>query len=352
MYATFARVNDIQYKYFFVIKRLPTSIIWISIILLINIFGVTGFMIIEHMNFMDALYMTVITVSTIGYGEVKPLSQAGRIFNIVFIITSFTLFASALAWMTGYIASGEMHVYFKNKKIMTSLDRLSNHVIVCGFGRNGQQAAHTLTAHKETFVAIDFREKNIDDYLEKDPDLLFIKGDATNDALLLRAGIERAKSLISALPSDADNVFIVLSARTLNPSIQIISRAEQLSAVAKLKRAGADYVVMPDMIGGKHMATLVSKPDVVEFIDYLSGNEGVSIYIESVSYEELPLEIRDATMQVIMDWKKTGVNCIALKYDDGKFLVNPPNDISILIGMKVIVLGTLDQIQRMKHNLR
>lgn len=333
------------------IKRIPTSVIWIGVILLINIFGVAGFMLIQHMTFMDALYMTVITVSTIGYGEVQPLSQAGRIFNMVFIITSFTLFASALAWVTGYIASGEMHSYFKNKKIMSALDHLSNHVIVCGFGRNGQQAAHTLTAHKEVFVAIDFREKNIDDYLEKDPDLLYIKGDATNDALLQRAGIERAKSLICALPTDADNVFIVLSARTLNPSIQIISRAVQASAVAKLKKAGADYVVMPDMIGGKHMATLVSKPDVVEFIDYLSSNEGISVYIESVAYENLPLKIKNATLQVIMDWMKTGVNCIALKYDDGKFLINPPNDISISEGMNVIVLGTQDQIQKMKHNL-
>lgn len=351
MCVTFAMANDKQLKYCIVKKRIPTYIIWISVIVLINIFGTIGFMAIEHMSVLDALYMTVITVTTIGYMEVKPLSEAGRIFNIVFIITSFTTFAYALAWMTRYITSGEMQLYFKNKKIMLSLQHLSNHVIICGFGRNGQQAAETLTAHKVGFVAIDYREKNIDDYLEKDPQLLYIKGDATDDALLQRAGIEKAKSLICALPTDADNMFIVLSARTMNPSIQIISRAVQASAVAKLKKAGADYVIMPDRIGGKHMATLVSKPDVVEFIDYLSGNEGVSIYIESVSYSKLPLKIRDSTMQVIMDWMKTGVNCIALKYDDGRFLINPPNDITISEGINVIVLGTREQIREMKHNL-
>jgi voltage-gated potassium channel len=308
-------------------------------------------MIVEHMNFLDALYMTVITVTTIGYMEVKPLSQAGRIFNIVFIIISFTSFASALAWLTRYIVSGQMYEHFKNKKLMSSLDHLSNHVIVCGFGRNGQQAAQTLTTHKVNFVAIDFREKNIDDYLQKDPQLLYIKGDATDDALLQKAGIERARSLICALPTDADNMFIVLSARTLNPSIQIISRAVQASAVAKLKKAGADYVIMPDLIGGTHMATLVSKPDVIEFIDYLSGEEGVSIYIESVAYEKLPLQIRNLTIQEIMDWKKTGVNCIGIKYSDGRFLINPPLDIVVEEGMNIIVLGTRVQVHRMRHNL-
>ncbi len=332
-------------------KRIHLLRIWIGVILFINICGIAGFMLVAHMNFPDALYMTVITVTTIGYAEVKPLSEAGRIFNIIFIITSFTSFAFALAWLTRYIVSGEMYVNLKNKKNMSSISHLSNHVIVCGFGRNGQQAAQTLTTHKVNFVAIDFREKNIDDYLQKDPQLLYIKGDATDDALLQKAGIERARSLICALPTDADNMFIVLSARTLNPSIQIISRAVQASAVAKLKKAGADYVIMPDRIGGKHMATLVSKPDVIEFIDYLSGEEGVSIYIESIAYGELPSAIRDRTIQEIMDWKKTGVNCIGIKYTNGKFLINPPLDMTISEEMNLILLGTHSQIHDMKQHV-
>lgn len=332
-------------------KRFPPLIFWFTVILFITMIGVAGFMVVEGFSFFDALYMTVITITTIGYGEVKPLTHSGRIFNIIFIIISFATFAYALARLTRYVASGEMQLYFKNRKLMLSLNHLSNHVIICGFGRNGQQAAQTLKAHKVDFVAIDYREKNIDDFLVSDPHLLYLKGDATNDEILKKAGIERAKSLICALPTDADNVFVVLSARTLNPAIHIISRATQATAVAKLKKAGADNVIMPDKIGGTHMATLVSKPDVVEFIDYLSGDEGESINIESVGYEKLPPEIRDGSLQMIMDWKKTGVNCIGIKHKNGKFLINPPEDTIISEGMKVFVLGTRQQIHLMKHNV-
>lgn len=332
-------------------KRLPPLIFWFAVILVITMIGIAGFMTVEGYSFFDALYMTVITITTIGYGEVKPLSHAGRIFNMLFIITSFATFAYALARLTRYVASGEMQLYFKNRKLMLSLNHLNGHVIICGFGRNGQQAAKTLKAHRVDFVAIDYREKNIDDFLLEDPHLLYLKGDATNDEILKKAGIENARSLICALPTDADNVFVVLSARTLNPNIHIISRATQASAVAKLKKAGANNVIMPDKIGGTHMATLVSKPDVVEFIDHLSGDEGESINIESIDYDKLPLEIRDISLKEIMDWKKTGVNCIGVKHKNGKFLINPPDDTTISEGMKLFVLGTRIQIHKMKHNV-
>jgi len=313
--------------------------------------GVAGFTVIEGMNFFDALYMTVITITTIGYMEVKPLSEAGRIFNIIFIITSFSTFTYALASVTRYIVSGEMQLYFKTKKLMNTLNKLNDHVIICGFGRNGQQAAQTLKGHKLEFIVIDYKERNIDEYLQHDPHLLYIKGDATDDALLKKAGIEKARSLVCTLPTDADNVFIVLSARSINPTIQIISRASDAGSVPKLKKAGADSVIMPDRIGGKHMATLVSKPDVVEFIDYLSGEEGESINIETVDYEKLPPAIRNAPLKTVMDWKKTGVNCIGVKSKEGKFIINPPENIIISEGMKVIVLGTRHQIHSMKHNV-
>jgi voltage-gated potassium channel len=146
-------------------------------------------------------------------------------------------------------------------------------------------------------------------------------------------------------------VFIVLSARSLNPHLQIISRASNQSATAKLYKAGANSVIMPDMIGGTHMATLVSKPDVIEFIDFLSGEDGEAIHIEAVGYDKLPWAIRDKTLKDIMDWKKTGVNCIGIKDKNGKFCINPPDDIVISQGMKVIVLGTREQIISMQKNV-
>jgi voltage-gated potassium channel len=324
---------------------------WLTIISIIVITGTFGFMIIEHFNFLDAFYMTIITVTTIGYKEVQPLSNGGKVFDIILIIISFSTFTYALARLTQFIASGEMAVRFKNRKLMQEIEKLNNHVIICGFGRNGQQAAFTLKTHKVNFAMIENNMNNINQWLEEDTSLIYIHGDATDDDVLIRAGIERAKALIITLPEDADNVFIVLSARSLNPKIQIISRASQTGSAQKLNKAGADSVIMPDKIGGAHMATLVSKPDVIEFIDYISSEEGESISMESVEYNKLPPEIKDKSLKVVMDWKKTGVNCIGVKTSEGKFIINPPEEILITKGMKVIVLGTKQQIDSMTHNV-
>jgi len=313
--------------------------------------GIVGFMLIEHYRFLDALYMTVITITTIGYSEVRNMSDAGRVFNIILIISSFSVFTYALANLTQFIASGEMALFFKHKKMMKALENLNSHVIICGFGRNGQQAAETLKNHKVPFLILDQRDEHMHQYLEDHPETLFIKGDATEDGVLQMAGIQRARCLISALPADASNVFIVLSARSLNQELHIISRASAASAMPKLKKAGANHVIMPDRIGGTYMATLVSKPDVVEFIDYLSGEEGESINIESVDYSKLPSHLKNATLKEIMEWNKTGVNCIGVKDRDGKFLINPPNDFVVKEGMKIIVLGNKQQINAMKHNV-
>jgi voltage-gated potassium channel len=323
----------------------------IIIILTIIFIGVTGFMIIEGFNLLDAVYMTVVTVTTVGYEEVKPLSTAGRIFNILLIICSFATFAYALAKLTQYIVDGEINKFFKIRKIMAAIKGLKDHVIVCGYGRNGKQATKILTLHKVKFVVIENNEERIEDELSKTDSILYIKGDATDDEVLLNAGIQSARALISALPDDADNVFIVLSARSLNQKIQIISRASDPGSAHKLKKAGADNVIFPDNIGGTHMATLVSKPDVIEFIDYLSGEEGDTIHLESVDYDILPAELRDKTLQEIMAWRKTGVNCIGIKDADGKFVINPPEGTLINKKMKVIVLGTRQQIETMKGNV-
>jgi voltage-gated potassium channel len=320
-------------------------------ILGITVFGVLGFMFIAGYNFFDALYMVIITITTIGYHEVQPLTIAGRVFNMVLIVTSFAVFTYALARLTQYIISGEMSSYFKNRTLMNALTKMQNHVVICGFGRNGQQAAKTLKAHKIPYVIIERNKDIVNDWVHDDPSLVYLIDDATDDDTLISAGVERARALLITLPEDADNVFIVLSARSLNPETQIISRASTPGATAKLYKAGANNVIMPDMIGGTHMATLVSKPDVLEFIDFLSGEDGESIHIESVSYHKLPGAIRDKSLQEIMDWKKTGVNCIGIKDVNGKFVINPPHSTLISDRMKVIVLGTKEQIAEMKSNV-
>ena len=234
---------------------------------------------------------------------------------------------------------------------MKAVDKLQNHVIICGYGRNGQQASITLKIHNVPFVVVERDEERMERISADHPTLIFLLGDATDDDVLKRAGVEHARGLITTLPEDADNVFIVLSARSMNNKIQIISRASDHSSVPKLKKAGADNVIMPDRIGGTHMATLVSKPDVIEFIDFLSGEEGEAINMESVAYDHLPDAIKDKSLRDVMNWQKTGVNCIGIKNSEGKFVINPPEDIVIERGMKVIVLGTKWQIDKMKGNL-
>ena len=313
--------------------------------------GVVGFIVIERYSFLDALYMTIVTVTTVGYEEVHELSKAGMIFNMLLIISSFATFAYALAKLTQYVVDGEINKFFKTRKIMSAIKDLKDHVIICGYGRNGKQAAKILGHHKVKFVVIENNEELIEREFAKKDGVLYIKGDATDDEVLLSAGIENAKALITALPEDADNVYIVLSARSLSNTIRIISRLSNPGSAIKLKKAGADNVISPDMIGGTHMATLVSKPDVIEFIDYLSGEEGNSIHLESVAYEILPMELKDKTLQEIMAWRKTGVNCIGIKDVDGKFIINPPEGTLINSMMKVIVLGTRQQIEEMKGNV-
>lgn len=324
---------------------------WFLIILLILVLGVAGFMLIEHYSFLDALYMVVITITTIGYTEVRPLSAAGKVFNIVLILSSFTMFTYSLARLTQFVASGEMGAYFKKRNLMKALADLEQHVVICGFGRNGQQAARTLRAHKVPFVVIEKSAGSLEGWIEEDRGLLFLQDDATEDEVLMLAGVTRARALLVTLPDDADNVFIVLSARSLNHDLQIISRASSPNAAPKLYKAGANNVIMPDLIGGTHMATLVSKPDVHEFIDFLSGEDGEAIHIESVSWDKLPPAIRNRTLQEIMDWRKTGVNCIGIKDEAGRFIINPPSDTLIRERMKVIVLGTREQIREMKENV-
>ena len=308
-------------------------------------------MTLEHYRFLDALFMTTISITTVGYRELTPLSDSGKIFTIILLITSWATFAWAIARITQFVISGEIYKYFKTRKTMKSILHLSKHVIVCGFGRNGQQAARTLKNHNISFVVIEKDESLFEKSHSFFPDLKYLIGDSTNDELLKRAGIEKATALITALPDDAANVFIVLTVRALNKNIQIISRASNDSSIPKLKMAGADNIIMPDKIGGSHMATLVSKPDVIEFMDFLSSEDGESVNMESVPFGLLPQKLKNKSLKEIMEWNKTGVSCLGIKNRDGKFIINPPPDTIVSEGSKVIVFGTKIQIEEMKSNL-
>jgi voltage-gated potassium channel len=327
--------------------RLLQPIILLHIII---VAGVAGYMIIEKMSLLNALYMTTVFITTVGYAN-HVLSDAGKIFSILLLITSWGTFAFVIARITQFVINGEIHQYFKTRRLMNEIKKLENHVILCGYGRNGQQAANILAAHDVPFIVIEKDVQLMQKMEAEGKKLLHIDGDGTDDEVLRHAGVEKARALITTLPADAQNVFIVLSARSLNPQLKIISRASEASSVAKMRKAGANNVIMPDYIGGTHMATLVSKPDVVEFIDFLSGEQGHSIHMEAVDWEMLPAAVRDKTLREIMNWNKTGVNCVGIKDAEGKFIINPPEDTIISERMKIMVLGTRQQIAQMNGNL-
>jgi voltage-gated potassium channel len=319
------------------------------ILLLIMLTGTVGFILLEHYTVIDALYMTTITLATIGYNEVEPLSDAGKIFNIIFIISSFAVFAFIISSLTRDIVSGEMARHLKNRKFMNAISKFSGHVIICGFGRHGQKAAEILSANKMDYVVIDKEDVHMKTWLDEDKKLVYIHGDATDDETIMKAGIMKAKAVLLTMPADADNVFTVLSIRAMNPGIIIISRAQLKSSVGKLKTAGADHVILPELIGGAYMASLVSSPDVIELINSLWGDQPDSAHIESVAYENLPAGLKDKSIEEIVHHVNTGVNCLGIKDKEGRYIVNPPQDTIIAAEMKIIFFGSLQQISGLKE---
>jgi voltage-gated potassium channel len=330
------------------IRHFSKIYISLALIFLIMCTGVVGFILIEGYNILDAFYMTVITVATVGFQEVHPLSEGGRMFTAFLIITSFGTFAYAAASISKYIADGEFNHYFKYYKVTAAIEKLEGHVIICGFGRNGKQAAHVLKKHNTRFVVIEEKKEVIDTITHRHSDLV-VHGDATHDEVLERAGIAKAKAVITTLPVDADNLFIVLSAKTLNPKLNIISRASEDNSDKKLKLAGADNVIMPDKIGGAHMASLVMKPDVMEFVDFITGQGGDNIRLEEITFANLSEKFQNKTIRELEVRNRSGANIIGFKTAKGDYVINPNADTMIIPDAKLFVLGTTEQINALKE---
>ena len=314
-------------------KGLFFALLLISILML---GGTLGYMIIENYYFLEALYMTVITVASVGFNEVRPLSDNGRIFTIFLILINLGLFTYFITWLSRYFFDLEFIKKYKIIQMENKIQHLNNHVIICGFGRNGKESAQVLYDNKIPFVVLEEKDE-LGAGLNFEV-THFIKGNATNDEVLLVAGIKNARALISTLPVDADNLFVVLSAKQLNPNITIISRASQDSSVNKLKIAGASNVIMPDKIGGAHMATLVMLPDVAEMLSILGTKNNNEFRVaelkaqKSISLIELDL------------WKKTNCTILGIKEDVNKYILNPPSTYILQAGERLIVMGSDEQI--------
>ncbi len=312
----------------------------------IQAIGVVGYMLLSDSNFIDALYMTVITISTVGFREVHPLDNYEKIFTIFLILTSLSLFGYAVSAFTEALASGEFFKQLKRKKVEREIDKLKNHTIVCGYGRNGMQAIQKLKNYQEKFVVVE-KDKELISFLDEEG-VLYIDGDATTDEVLLKAGVEKASNLITALPSDADNLFVVLTASQLNKECRIISRASNESSYSKLKIAGASNVIMPDKLGGAHMASLVVTPDVIEFVDRLTIEGETTANLEEVAVNDLPKEYLGKTIFDLDLRKKTGCTVIGFKTSDGNYIINPEASIKLVEDSGMIVLGRPEQIVKLR----
>jgi len=319
--------------------------------LLIFIGGVMGFKAFYDYSWVDALYMTVITITTVGFGEVHPMSASEKIYTSVLIISSIFVVGYAIKVVSEYLLSQTNIGNLRPKKVQEKIDQLSGHVIVCGYGRNGMQAVQKLEAYNKSYVVVEQNEEIVERLHEQNR--LAVSGNANDDEALIKAGVERAASLISALPSDADNLFVVLSSRQINKALKIISRATEETSYKKLKLAGADNVILPDKIGGDHMASLVVVPDLVEFLDNLTvSGDQESFYVEQVPFDKVCPDGRAQQIRELDLRKKTGCSIIGYKSPSGDYIVNPEADMVLEPGSKLILIGRPDQIENLKQHYR
>ncbi len=321
-----------------------------TLLLLIGFTGIVGYMTIEGYTLLEASYMTVITVATVGFKEVRPLSDAGKVFTIFLIIFSFSIFAYSLSTITSHFVEGRLKVLFKGNRKTGGITKMKDHIIVVGFGRNGLQTTRDLQLLNKKVVVIEQNHELI--VANQKEKVVFVEGDATEDEVLELAGIQKAGALITTLPVDADNLYVVLTARSLHPDLQIISRAAHESSYKKLMTAGASHVVMPEKVGGTFMASLVAKPDLAEFFHQLSieANEGVNLV--EVVCSDLPNEFQDHTIHDISIRRLTGANIVGFKTPEGQYIINPSGDTVIVPNAKLFVLGTPDQIVKVREIIK
>ncbi|MCK5538127.1 MAG: potassium channel protein [Bacteroidales bacterium] len=324
-----------------------------SLIALLGI-GTSGYMLLEKYTFLEALFMTVISVSTVGFEEVHPLSNYGMIFTIFLIFISFGIFAYVITSLTQFLLDGEFQNYLKNRKVNQKIQKLNNHTIICGFGRNGKQAAIELISHDETVLIIEKSQETFDnsalEHLIVHPLFTYIIGDATHDEILEKAKIFDANALITTLPDDANNLFVVLTARVMNPKLTIVARASDDHSDIKLKRAGADNVIMPDKVGGSRMAKLVVEPDLIEFIENLMvRSTGSNVNLIEIDCKELKACFINKSIRELHVRSRSGANLLGIKREDNTYDLNPAPDTVLNSNYKVFALGTPEQIVKLKQ---
>ena len=319
----------------------------ISLLILVILGGTAGFILLEGWPFLDALFMTVITLSTVGFREVHQLSSGGRIFTILLIISGLGVFIFSLTAISTCILEGHFSGLVRRRRMERKIQGMNNHFIICGKGETGEHIIKEFQRAHVPFVIIE-KDKEEIEKLDASPEMMFVEGDATEDEVLFKAGIKRAQGLVTALPLDTDNLFVVISARHINPRLRIVARATDETALYKMKTAGADNVISPNTIGGLRMASIMLRPTVVAFLDVMSKGAGdVSLRLEE-SIIPAGSHLDNKTLIEAKIPQKTGLMIIAIKKKgETSFLYNPTSAATLSVGDTLIVLGNLGQVDRL-----
>jgi voltage-gated potassium channel len=310
----------------------------ICVLVLLVSFGTLGYIVIEGWDTLDSLYMTVITLSTVGFKEVHNLSDPGKIFTMVLIVFGVSVIGYIVGSLAQIMFEGQFHRIIGRKKVEKAIAALQDHYIICGFGRIGALICKEFAAKPLSFVVVEKDTATIDRIELDGHGYLFLRGDATADDTLLKAGIKKAKGLISVVTSDTENVYITLTARGLNPDLYILARSGEEGSEIKLKRAGANKVVSPYLIGGSRMAQAILRPTVVDFIEIATGHEHMELQMEEILIPEHSRFIGESLASSGFR-KETGVIIVGIKKDCGTMGFNPESHTKIEAGDTLIVLG-------------
>ena len=325
------------------------ALFFFGLMLALIVFGTSGFIIVERYPWFDALYMTVITLTTVGYYEVRALSTAGRVFNMILLLVGVNAILFGVGMMTSTIIELQIDHYFDRKRRQRMIDSLHDHFIICGFGRVGRGAAYELMRAKVPIVVIDNDEDRIEMVIKAG--MLGVLADSTRDESLRGVRIDRARGLVAALASDADNLFLTLSAKTLNPKLTVATRANEEESAAKLRRAGADSVVSPYGVTGSRLAQSLIRPHVTQFLDYAMLDPAVDLGIEQFRIDESSALSRRSLRDLKELRREYGVTVLAIRRTNGEMFFNPDADSQINAGDHLIVMGKSSSLQALEKIL-
>lgn len=323
------------------VKRIISAGFLLAIVIVAGIFG---YMWIEGWGILDSLYMTIITIASVGYMEVNPLSMHGRIFTIFLIIFGMAVLLFGISTFTAFLVEGELSEILRRRKMEKIISGLKDHYIVCGMGRIGRHIIDELYKTKRPCVAVDKNEEECRRLVEEER--LFIKGDATSSSVLKSANITHAKGVFCSLPTDAENLLLILTIRGINPSLKIVARAEEDESEEKMRRAGADGVVLPEFIGGLRMTSAMVRPEAVTFLDKMLKDQEEVYRVEDI-FVDADSIFAGKTLKTSDIMERKGFSVVAVR-KGGRYIFNPSGDERIETGDALILIGESESIREVK----